>query len=131
MLVDPVAALRSGSVPFWSLFAVEPSVRRLAAYLDAAAPYDEVLGLLFPHGTTSIGVAPPAQWRPVLARARRSGRLLAVDAARFPADFGHLARYSSALERLGPTRPLPEEPLSLAGLDELAPALLTDLHRQP
>ncbi|CAA9345609.1 MAG: hypothetical protein AVDCRST_MAG16-2043 [uncultured Frankineae bacterium] len=124
VLVDPVAALRSGSVPFWSLFPVGPSVDRLAAYLHRAT-YDEVLALLFPHGTSSIGVAPPAQWQSALSTARRSGRLLSVDPARFPADFGHLARYGSALQRLGPLRPLPEEPLTLADLDRLVPGLLT------
>ncbi|MDP9435058.1 MAG: hypothetical protein M3P93_07645 [Actinomycetota bacterium] len=130
VLLDPVAALRSGSVPFWTLFAVQPSVQRLAAYLDATAPYDEVLGLLFPHGTASIGVAPPAHWELALGRARRRGQLLSVDPSRFPADFGHLARYSSALERLGPIRSLPEEPLSLSELETLAPGLLADLDEQ-
>jgi hypothetical protein len=127
VVLDPVAALRSGSVPYWSLFAVQPSARRLATYLEEAAPYEEVLALLFPHGTASIGIAEPDDWRAVLSRARRAGRLLAVDATRFPADFSHLARYGAALSRLRPSLPLPDQPLSLLQLQALAPRLLGDL----
>jgi hypothetical protein len=126
VVLDPVAALRSGSVPYWSVFPVEPSVRRLEAHLDDTTPYDEVLAMLFPHGTDSVGVAGPQQWAPTLDRARRCGRLLAVDTTRFPADFGHLARYGKALDRLRPRLPLPDEPMTLPQLEALAPGLLLD-----
>lgn len=126
VVLDPVAALRSSSVPYWSMFSVEPSVRRLAAHLDGTAPYEEVLALLFPHGTTSVGLAGPEQWRHVLNRAQRCGRLLAVDARRFPADFAHFTRHGPTLDRLRPFVPLPDEPLTLRQLKTLAPGLLDD-----
>lgn len=78
-------------------------------------------------------VSSPSRSRSSASRSRtytddltRPGRLLAVNATRFPADFGHLARYGQALDRLRPRLPLSDEPLSLRQLEALAPGLLLD-----
>lgn len=121
VMQDPAAALRSGSVPFWTLFPVEPSVRRLAGYLSAARPYAEIRALAFQHGVRSIGLAGLASWHAQLGRATRDGRFLALDESRYPADFAAMARYGAALRRQRPAYPLPERPLTIADADALLP----------
>ena len=50
MLLDTYGALRTGSVPFWTVFNKEPSLRALECYLDAREPFDEIRMALFSHG---------------------------------------------------------------------------------
>jgi hypothetical protein len=123
VLHDPVAALRCGRVPFWTVFPVRPSLERtrdhLADHAAAAAAYRDVGVLLFSHGVDSIGLAPPPQWRALPGGAR----LLAVDERRFPADFPVFARYGPALRRERPRFPLPAERLPLSVVDEVDAAL--------
>ena len=116
ILMEPYWALRTASVPYWSEFAVEPSVERLEAYLDGTDPYDEIRVMLFSHGTEGIGLARPDRWRGVLRRARRLGDFLGVDEDAFPRDFGALARYHPAVKSLPQRHPLPD-PLTLDDLD--------------
>jgi hypothetical protein len=119
VLHDPVAALRSARVPYWTLFPVRPSLDRLCTHLASTAPYRDTAQLLFSHGIDSIGLARPDDWRQVLGPVR----LLGVGERRFPADFPAFARYGPALRRDRPHRPLPEEPLPLSVLDDVDAAL--------
>jgi hypothetical protein len=115
LMLDPVLADRAGAAPFWTVFGVRPSARALGRYLDAVEPYDNIDVLLFSHGVRSDGLAGVDEWRALARRARVRGRLLAVDADRWPADFASLARFVPQLRRL-PAARLPAAPLTLADL---------------
>ncbi|TFV59582.1 hypothetical protein E4P41_11655 [Geodermatophilus sp. DF01-2] len=126
VLHDPIAALRSARVPYWTLFPVRPSLDRARGWLGSTGPYQDTALLLFSHGVDSIGLARPGDWRDVLGQAR----LLGVDAHRFPVDFPAFARYGPALRRDRPHWPLPDEPLPLSVLDDVD-AALTASRRRP
>lgn len=119
VLHDPVAALRSGRVPYWTLFPVQPSLHRARSYLASTDPYQDTAVLLFSHGVDSIGLARPREWRQLPGRVH----LLGVDEHRFPADFPTFARYGPALRRDRPHWPLPDEQLPLSVLDDVDAAL--------
>ncbi|GAA1337376.1 hypothetical protein GCM10009635_46270 [Actinocatenispora thailandica] len=99
IMLDPVQAGRTGSAPFWTVFAVEHSAAALERYLDATEPYRDIDVLLFNHGVRSAGMAGVDRWSALARRARHRGRLLAVDPDRFPADFASLARFVPLLRR--------------------------------
>jgi hypothetical protein len=115
-LMAPRWALRSGSVPFWLTFNTEPSAACLERYLDQAEPYDEILMMLFAHGTDSIGLASIERWRSLINRARGRGIFLGVDERSYPRDFATFARYHSALPE--PSEPLELEPLAWPELED-------------
>lgn len=50
LLVEPWWTLRTGSVPFWTVFNTEPSRQALLRYLDQGDPYDEIRLILFSCG---------------------------------------------------------------------------------
>ncbi len=115
ILLEPYWTLRTGSVPFWTKFAVEPDAAWLERYLEEADSYDEILVMLFSHGVDSPGLAPIERWRSIIERAARGG-FVGVDEARFPRDFSAFVRYHADLELLRPRYPLPA-PLRLTELD--------------
>jgi hypothetical protein len=117
-LLEPWWALRTGSVPFWMAFTAEPSADAVDAYLDRAAPFDEMFLMLMSNGAESIGLTPIARWRSILGRARQRGEFLGIDPSKFPKDFGSFFRYSADLERLIPERYEPPDPLTLDELDQ-------------
>lgn len=100
LLMDPVLAMRTGSVPYWALFGTRPSLDRLAAYLSRSAGYDDIRLTIFPHGVESIGVPGIDEWQALLASARRHGELLAVDPGRYPRHFRALTGFHRELSRL-------------------------------
>jgi hypothetical protein len=107
-LFEPWWTLRTGSVPYWSFFAVEAAAARLEAYLDAAEPYDYIHLMLFSHGIDSIGLAPIERWQALLARARRHGSFLGVDEQAFPRDFATFVHYHDEVQNIPDRYPLPE-----------------------
>jgi hypothetical protein len=107
LLMDPMLALRTGSVPYWSVFGTRPSLDRLAGYLSGTQPYDEILLTVFPHGEDSIGLASAGEWQAVLRHARRPGRLLAVDPEHYPRHFRALSGFHRELSRLPRVPALP------------------------
>jgi hypothetical protein len=115
ILLEPYWTLRTGSVPFWTKFAVEPDAAWLERYLDEVDVYDDIRVMLFSHGVDSLGLAPIERWRAIIGRASRGG-FVGVDERRFPRDFATFVRYHDELERLAPRYPLPG-PLQLTELD--------------
>lgn len=107
LLMDPVQAMRTGSVPYWALFGTRPSLDRLAGYLRNAAGYDEILLTIFPHGVESAGLPGIGEWQDVLRYARRDGRLVAIEPRRYPRHFGALSGFHRELSRLSPIPALP------------------------
>ncbi len=120
IVLDPVGALRSARVPYWTVFPTRPSLERLQQHLAASPAYRDAAVVVFPHGTRSIGYAPPAAWQEVLGGAR----LLGGRARRYPAEFAALSGYGRALRRDRRRWPLPEEPLPLTVLDALSDGLV-------
>jgi hypothetical protein len=116
VLNDPYWVLRTGSVPYWMVFNMQPSLEALHRYLDARPPFDDLHLLLFQHGVEATGRTEADQWREVLARARRQGTTLGADLDEFPHDFAQFARYSDAFASLPARYPMPA-PLSLEDLD--------------
>ncbi len=99
ILLEPYWILRTGSVPWWSLFGVDESARRLEEYLRQQ-PYGEVYVMLFPHGIEGVGFAPVERWRQVLALAGRRGAFLGVEEEEYPKDFAALVRYHDQLKQV-------------------------------
>ena len=107
LLMDPVQAMRTGSVPYWALFGSRPSLDRLAGYLETTAMYDEIRLGIFPHGTESAGLPTVTDWQAVLKYARHGGRLLAVDSDYYPRHFRALTGFHRELARL-PQQTIPQ-----------------------
>lgn len=109
ILMEPYWALHTGSVPFWMVFNMEPSLQRVHEYLDGAEPFDEIYLMLFAHGVESVGLAKIEEWETVLRRARRHCSFIGVDPPKFPRDFGVYARYYPHIKkRIRGRYPLPE-----------------------
>lgn len=100
VLLAPFWALRTGSIPYWCSFNVEPSARRLAQYLENAPRFEQIFMTLFSHGVTSAGLAPIAQWQALLNHGRKPGAFVGVNPRAYPADFGVFRHYHTTLPRL-------------------------------
>lgn len=118
ILMEPWWTLRTGSVPFWMVFNMQPSADRLEQYLGGAPPYDYIYMMLFSHGVDSVGLASLDRWRSILGRARKEGSFVGMDGAKFPRDFAVFARYHAELQRKIPARYPMAGPLALSQLDE-------------
>jgi hypothetical protein len=118
IVLEPYWALRTGSVPFWMKFNMEPSLAWVHRFVDQAGPFDEIYLMLFAHGVDAVGLPGTEQWRSLIQRARRRGSFVGVDERRFPRDFGVYARYYPELKRKIPARyPIPG-PLAQNQLEE-------------
>ncbi|CAL9657603.1 hypothetical protein SUDANB176_06859 [Streptomyces sp. enrichment culture] len=114
LLLEPWWTLRTGSVPYWSVFGTQASRAAVEAYLDTCDPYDEIRVLLFNHGTDSIGLAGAHDWQRTAARARKIGVLTGVDASAYPRDFASFVRAHRELSKIRARCPLPP-PLDATG----------------
>jgi hypothetical protein len=112
MLLDPWWTLRTGAVPYWSAFPVEPSLRRLEHYLDGTKPYDHMHLGLFCHGVESVGMATADQWSRLLSRAGVQGSFAGVSPRLYPSDPRTLFGFQRALRAI-PDRPPRPRPLPL------------------
>jgi hypothetical protein len=106
-MLEPYWAMRTGSVPFWMKFNMNPSADCIEQYLDNREPFDEINLMLFNNGVEAVGFPSIERWKGILARARRKGRFIGVREDLHPRDFGSLARYHSDLKKLAPRYPLP------------------------
>ncbi len=113
IMVEPYWTLRTGSVPYWMVFNMQPSLDRLHRYLSETEPYDRIYLTLFAHGVDSVGLPPVEAWRELLGRARREGAFLGLDPRTYPAHFAAFGRYSRDIRKLPGHHPLPD-PLPLA-----------------
>jgi hypothetical protein len=116
VLLDPWLVQVTGSVPYWSKFAVDASAEALERYLAETEAYDEIRLALFSHGTEGVGVLPIERWRSMLGAARARGTFLAVNPARYPRDFASFGRFHRELAVLRPRVPAPD-PLTIDELD--------------
>jgi hypothetical protein len=105
--MEPYWALRTGSVPFWMKFNMEPSVECIENYLDNREPFDEINLMLFNNGVEAAGFPQIDRWKKVLERARKRGRFIGVRPDLHPRDFGSLARYHTDMKKLAPRYPIP------------------------
>lgn len=112
-MMDPWTVLRTGAIPFWLEFGVEPAAAKLEAYLDGARTFEKILIAAFPHGVESIGLADGSRWEALAARATVEGRLLGIDARAFPRDLAAYLRFGTELSRLSRLPAMPP-PLALA-----------------
>jgi hypothetical protein len=109
IVMEPYWTVRTGAIPFWMVFNMEPSARALERYLGASERFDELGIMLFSHGVESVGLAPIERWQSLAARA--NGKLIGVDARAYPRDFGVFVRYHYALRKAFSARyPIPERP---------------------
>lgn len=116
-LHEPYWTMRTGSVPFWMTFNVQPDLEELQQYLNDTDPYNEIYMMLFSHGTDSAGLASIEQWRSVLHRAKQRGEFVGVDEKAYPRDFASMMRYYTDLkEKLSERYSLPSS-LTLEQLD--------------
>ncbi|MGK9170990.1 hypothetical protein KXR53_32135 [Inquilinus limosus] len=118
ILLEPHWALRTGSVPFWMKFNMEPSADWLRRYLDHSEKFDHLHLMLFSHGLESIGLVPIEGWREILRQARRSASFIGTNEALFPSDFGTLTRYNREMRSIPSRYPLPG-PLTLKQFQDI------------
>lgn len=117
MLLDPWWTLRTGAVPYWTVFPVQPAVDALHHYLDTTEPYDRMHVALFCHGVHSVGMAAIDQWRHVMRRATIAGTFAGVSPQRYPNDPQTFFAFQRALRALPGRQPHPE-PISLPMFEE-------------
>lgn len=108
MLLDPWWTLRTGCVPYWSVFPVRPSVASIGQYLIGGADFDEILLALFCHGVESVGLATVDDLRAVLSRARVRGWFAGVSPELYPSDLGTFFGFQRALRALPDRHPIPQ-----------------------
>ncbi|KAK4112408.1 hypothetical protein N656DRAFT_779271 [Canariomyces notabilis] len=119
VLLEPWLTMRYNLTPFWTVFPVEPSLKRLQEYLSkcqgTGKAFRDGFILLFCSGVDSVGLAGVDRWKSLLEshfasqdgeknRHDRDGILLVgTDEKAFPKDFGFPARYQKELARaVGP-----------------------------
>jgi hypothetical protein len=107
ILIEPWWTLRTGSVPFWTTFPVQPSADGLAHYLDRSDPYDQVHLTLFCHGVESVGLASADRWRSLLRRARVTGAFAGVTPGQYPRDLATFFAYQRAIRAVPARHPMP------------------------
>lgn len=107
LLMDPMLAMRTGSVPYWALFGTRPSLDRLTGYLSCAPAYDDIRLTVFPHGAESIGLAGIREWQAVLGSARQHGQLIAIEPDHYPRHFRAITGFHRELSRLPRVPALP------------------------
>jgi hypothetical protein len=116
---DPLWVLRTGAVPFWCRFNMQPDYQELKRYLDFAEPYDEIFINLFSQGLWSPGVVSVSQWRQLaISHARVDADAIGVDQDSYPIDTGSTLRFQPAFAALPARHPLPA-PLDIAELDRV------------
>src|SRR5215203_3379321 len=98
--MEPWWALRTGFIPLWMKFNMEPSLKFVEDYLDNAEPYEEIRMMLFSHGVDAVGLPPIERWRAVLDRARNHGSFVGVDQCRFPRDYATFVRYHAEMKKV-------------------------------
>jgi hypothetical protein len=117
VVLEPHWTLRTGSVPFWMKFNMEPSLEAVERYLDGTDAFDEIHLALFQHGVEAVGLPAKERWQALLDRASRRGTTLGVDLDEYPLDFPHYARYDEAVrDHIAARYPLPA-PLPLDDFD--------------
>ncbi len=116
VLMEPYWALRTGSVPFWTEFATEPSLRSVEDYLSSIEPYDQIHAMLFSHGVESVGLPSVERWRTVTGRACRRSGFIGVEEEKFPRDYATFVRYHTEVKKIPARYPMPG-PLTLGRLD--------------
>lgn len=120
IVMEPYWTMRTGAIPFWMVFNMEPSARALEHYLDASAAFDDIGIMLFSHGVDSVGLASIDRWQSLLRRA--NGALIGVDPRAYPRDFGVFVRYHYALRKRFRARyPMPPS-LTFPELDDFLAA---------
>jgi hypothetical protein len=117
ILLEPMWTLRTGSIPFWMKFNMEPSLEWIEHYLSTSDAYDEIFLMLFSHGVNCVGLPTIDRWREVFKFARKRGEFVGVEEDKFPRNFATLIRYYTDLKRQISARyPLPRS-LTLNELD--------------
>lgn len=127
ILLEPWWALRTGCVPYWSIFPVQRSADVLARYLEQSDTYDFIHLMLFCHGVESVGLVTIDEWQTLLQRARVTGSFAAVAPDRYPRDLASFFSYQRALRAIPARYPIPE-PLPLDVFDTF---LAQRRHRYP
>jgi hypothetical protein len=122
VLMEPYWTIRTGSVPFWLKFNMEPSAEALEMYLSKADPYDDIYLMLFQHGVEAAGLPSGERWEALLGMARNGGHLLGLDLDEFPFDFAQYALYDDAIKEKIPARYPFAAPLTLDDLDRFLDA---------
>jgi hypothetical protein len=115
-LIDPWCVLRTGSVPFWTVFNGSPSADAMDRYLATSEAFDEIYLLAFSNGIRSPGLASAERWKAILARAKTRGQLLGVDLENYPKDFRVFFRYHRAMQEISVREEVPPR-LDLGQLD--------------
>jgi hypothetical protein len=114
---EPWWTLRTGSVPYWMEFNMEPSLERAHRFLDEREPFEEIYLMLMQHGAQAVGMPTSEDWATVFQRATRHGDWLGADPTEFPMDYAQYSKYHTEIQQIPARYPMPG-PLSLRQLDD-------------
>jgi hypothetical protein len=112
---QPWHVLRTGAVPFWTVFPVEHCAAAAEQWINDAGPFRRIDVALFNHGVASDGLAGIHRWQALTRKGDEPGRLLGQSPGRFPADFASFARATSAFRSLPDGPPWAPLPVSALG----------------
>lgn len=116
IVMEPYWTLKTGSIPYWMVFNMEPSYEKAVQYLQKRS-FEEIYMTLFSHGVESVGLVPIEQWKKLLARAGTIGDFIGVDTKAYPRDFAVFIKYHTDLQqKIAARHPMPE-PLALDSLN--------------
>jgi hypothetical protein len=101
---EPYWILRTGSVPFWMKFNMDPSADWLEKYLSIADTYDEIYIMLFSHGVDAIGLPGIDRWKKIMDNARKKQDFIGVNINNYPRDLGSMIKYNTEFKEKIPSR---------------------------
>lgn len=90
---EPYWTLRTGSVPYWTVFSVDVAIRQLEDYLRNAESYDEIYLTMLSHGNHTPDEATVASMNALFSYATQRGGFVGTDPEKYPKDLGVYARY--------------------------------------
>ena len=91
---EPYWTLRSGSVPYWTVFSVDGAIAQLENYLKNAPVYDEIYLTMLSHGNQTLDQATVDAMNALFSYATQRGGFIGTNPEKYPKDIGVYARYT-------------------------------------
>ena len=95
---EPYWALRTGSIPYWTVFSVDTATQLLEDYLKSVPSFDEIYVTMLSHGNKTPDEATVDSLNALFSYATRQGGFIGTDPEKYPKDIGVYARYTKDTE---------------------------------
>lgn len=91
---EPYWALKTGSVPYWTVFSVDVAIEQLRNYLEQAPAFDEIYLTMLSHGNSTLDEATVDAMSALFSFATQQGGFIGTDPEKYPKDLGVYARFT-------------------------------------